>query len=411
METSQPQPQPEPQAHRIIYKPNVIDGIPTDFYENKDQRKDYPEQSFEKMLMSDAFEVSKEFFVLLHEPIVLNAITLHFLHSSIETAEYTHQTSEQHAEYIFNVMCSAPLKFEIISYVGNDKMLFFFGTQYPSLGVPLRILSSSTEVVGRIMRMCSFSQLGSGSAISSDVSSSRSSNGKHGSAFRQISPDRRTNRVTYTNFLFDATLDNSFPRSSIISNYVLAFLSHARSSDRDNNHYLKIDQFRARSSSPVPSSPLASAPLSRSASSIGMSLGHRRNSSSHMNISHSATSSHSESSLSSPPTPPPSSLYSNSVSLLSRALRSALKISTTPSVPRRTLRIKVGTESRGEMRVVETAPSDDEQSRRLNFMRKECAPLVQKLRDCEEGELKTFHYEVLETVNRAMERLVNFSFQ
>lgn len=361
-----------------------------DYVDDRDERMNYPENTLEAVLLSETFQVAKEFFALLHEPIVRLAITEFFLHTRIQSATHTHNSSEQHALYVFEALCGEPLKFEIVSYVGGDKMLYFFGTRFASLGFPMSVLSKCPEISSRILRLCACAQVNDGGVLtnaSHDGPGSRS-----GSAFKNVNADRRSNRVTYTNFAFDATLDSAFPRRTLLSCYVLSFLSHARKADRDYNHTEKLDSLRSCSASPVHRDAQEAAREFLRRSSTGESLA---------DLGHSMSNS---------PPPPPPTMYENSATLLRSALKNALQLSDTPCVPRRRLRVSVGTKSRGSVRVVETAPVEDESMRRLEMMREECAPLMQLLKDCHDGELKGFLKETVLAANRGVERIINCTF-
>ena len=260
----------------------------------------------------------------------------------------------------------------------NLDIQFFFGTEYPSLGIPLSILSLSSEIAGRVLRMCTRTQINVGGSLTHTAGAGGpGGGGKHGAAFAHISTDRQSNRVTYSNYKFDATFDSMFPRVPLIAQYVLSFLSHARSVDRENNHYERIALHRSRSASPAA-----------------------------VLFSKSPTPSPSPS----PPplSPSPTSIYSNACSVLRGALRNALQLSTTPSVPRRLMRVKVGSTHQGQVRVVEEAPADTEESRRLEIVRAECAALLSHLSACKDGELQKFYAEGVAAANRSLEKLARF---
>ena len=74
------------------------------------------------------------------------------------------------------------------------------------------------------------------------------------------------------------------------------------------------------------------------------------------------------------------------------------------------MRVKVGSEHNGQVRVIEEAPVEAEEFRRLECVRIECSTLLAHLNVCKDGELQKFYAEGVATANRSIEKLAQFSF-
>ena len=373
-------------------EPFMLNGVPSDFYVDREERHLAPEEVYEERLRGDALAASKDFFVLLHQPLVLTSIAQHLAHVEIERVGLAYHTSEDQARYIFHVLVNEPLCFEIVQYVARDATVYFFGTKYPSLGVPLSVLSATPEMATCLTRMCMRAQPNAHS-----TTTHAPNHGINGSAFAQISANRVRNSVTYANFAFDALFDVRFPRAALLAAYVLSFLGNARAVDTGAYESLRHSNGMGGAGG------RASSPALRRTSSSGGGGGGGGDSDSPSRSLHSSSNS-----LNSMLVENEASMYARALLVVRSSLRKALSPAQqragTPTTLRR-MRVRVGSEHGGEVRVLEEAPADGEGERRAAFMCKACAALLQKLNDAKDGELVVFYEEVLVLINRSMSSL------
>jgi hypothetical protein len=326
---------------------SMLQYMPTDHPIDVEARQIWPEEVFERVLQNEAFHAAQDFFALLHEPLVLRLLVEYLVHKRISAGNRAMLTSEEHAQYVFHAFACEPLALEIVTYLGNDKMIYLFGTKFPSLGIPLSIIRSSAEVLGRLLRMCLRTQAGSLNETGVPLANA---------AFGTITADRERNSTTFSNFRFNAVFDLALPRVPVIGQYVLLILSHSRQYDRDNKHHEAIE-------------------LRRSSSEACMAAALRRSSG--------------DAEL---PPPVPNTLYENSCVSLRKALSEALKWGHWPVAP-------MTMPASNEVAVHGAAPRDQEQVARVAHVREHCHTLLDLLRDTEDGQLTRFYEEVVEASN------------
>lgn len=342
---------------------SMLQYMPTDHPINLEARQIWPEEVFERVLQKEALNAAQDFFALLHEPNVLRVLCEYLVHAHISAGNRAMLTSEEHAYYVFHAFACEPLALEIVSYVGNDKMVYLFGTKFPALGIPLSVISSSAELLGRLLRMCLRTQAGSLNETGTPLANA---------AFSAITADRERNSTTFSNFRFNALFDKALPRVPIMSQYVLLILSHSRRYDRENKHHEAIE-------------------MRRSSSEACMAL--RR-------INGGGGGGGRASPAGSPSPPPvPNTLYENSCVFLRKALSEALKWGVWPVAP-----------GENEVAVCDVAPRDEEQVVRVAYVRDQCYNLMDLLREAEDGQLAVFYDEVVETTNFSLAEVMQINF-